>query len=109
MSKLLVPRTPADLAAYITLILMIISMIQTAKQDHRPVEVDVDQVINNIVVESPPAKRSPAKVHPPAVDAPPEHEERGVKVSRNRPCPCGSGLKFKKCHGEGGKTRYVGP
>ena len=23
----------------------------------------------------------------------------GRKVGRNDPCPCGSGLKFKKCHG----------
>ena len=23
----------------------------------------------------------------------------GIKVSRNNPCPCGSGKKFKKCHG----------
>ncbi|MDZ7597592.1 MAG: SEC-C metal-binding domain-containing protein [Desulfobacterales bacterium] len=23
------------------------------------------------------------------------------KVGRNAPCPCGSGLKFKKCHGRG--------
>jgi len=23
----------------------------------------------------------------------------GVKVGRNEPCPCGSGKKFKKCHG----------
>ncbi|MEO9231559.1 MAG: SEC-C metal-binding domain-containing protein [Devosia sp.] len=22
-----------------------------------------------------------------------------AKVGRNDPCPCGSGLKFKKCHG----------
>jgi preprotein translocase subunit SecA len=21
------------------------------------------------------------------------------KVGRNHPCPCGSGLKYKKCHG----------
>ncbi len=24
------------------------------------------------------------------------------KVGRNEPCPCGSGLKFKKCHGLSG-------
>ena len=24
-----------------------------------------------------------------------------VKLSRNRPCICGSGLKFKRCHGKG--------
>jgi preprotein translocase subunit SecA len=26
----------------------------------------------------------------------------GEKVGRNDPCPCGSGLKFKKCHGKDG-------
>ena len=24
----------------------------------------------------------------------------GVKVGRNDPCPCGSGKKFKQCHGK---------
>ena len=23
----------------------------------------------------------------------------GRKVGRNEPCPCGSGVKFKRCHG----------
>jgi preprotein translocase subunit SecA len=23
----------------------------------------------------------------------------GPKIGRNDPCPCGSGQKFKKCHG----------
>jgi preprotein translocase subunit SecA len=23
----------------------------------------------------------------------------GMKVGRNDPCPCGSGKKFKQCHG----------
>jgi uncharacterized protein len=27
------------------------------------------------------------------------------KVGRNAPCPCGSGLKFKKCHGRLGSSR----
>ena len=26
-----------------------------------------------------------------------------TKVSRNEPCPCKSGLKFKHCHGDRGK------
>lgn len=25
---------------------------------------------------------------------------KGKKVGRNDPCPCGSGLKYKKCHGK---------
>jgi preprotein translocase subunit SecA len=34
----------------------------------------------------PPQKQMPIKV--------------GEKVGRNDPCPCGSGLKYKKCHGK---------
>ena len=26
-------------------------------------------------------------------------EARGIAVHRNDPCPCGSGLKYKQCHG----------
>ncbi|MBM3758622.1 MAG: preprotein translocase subunit SecA [Acidobacteria bacterium] len=29
----------------------------------------------------------------------PQPVVKGVKVGRNDPCPCGSGKKFKKCHG----------
>src|SRR5690606_17685781 len=28
-----------------------------------------------------------------------ELERQFAQVGRNDPCPCGSGLKFKKCHG----------
>jgi hypothetical protein len=27
---------------------------------------------------------------------------RTEKIGRNDPCPCGSGKKYKKCHGAGG-------
>ena len=33
---------------------------------------------------------------------------REPKVGRNEPCPCGSGLKYKRCHG-GGVGRWEGP
>jgi len=33
---------------------------------------------------------------PPVVE---QHRRLQAKVGRNDPCPCGSGLKFKKCHG----------
>jgi SEC-C motif len=29
-----------------------------------------------------------------------------AKIGRNDPCPCGSGKKFKQCHGKNGETRY---
>jgi preprotein translocase subunit SecA len=29
----------------------------------------------------------------------PAQRRMGEKVGRNDPCPCGSGKKFKKCHG----------
>jgi preprotein translocase subunit SecA len=31
-----------------------------------------------------------------------EQRRAGPKVGRNDPCPCGSGLKYKKCHGKDG-------
>ena len=50
--------------------------------------------------------RSPSQAPPPAVTssagplrAPPL--AGGAEVGRNDPCPCGSGRKYKKCHGAG--------
>jgi len=30
----------------------------------------------------------------------PEHPSTSGKVPRNSPCPCGSGNKYKHCHGK---------
>ena len=36
-----------------------------------------------------------------ADEAPPQRPaQAGVKVGRNDPCPCGSGKKYKYCHGK---------
>jgi preprotein translocase subunit SecA len=35
-------------------------------------------------------------------DQPAEHQpftREGRKIGRNEPCPCGSGKKYKQCHG----------
>lgn len=37
--------------------------------------------------------------HDPSLAAKPEPVKVGPKVGRNDPCPCGSGKKFKSCHG----------
>jgi preprotein translocase subunit SecA len=44
------------------------------------------------------AKPSTPPPRKPQVVAPVKRE--GPKIGRNDLCPCGSGLKFKKCHGE---------
>jgi preprotein translocase subunit SecA len=36
-----------------------------------------------------------------APEAPQTVRREGRKVGRNEPCPCGSGKKYKKCHGKG--------
>jgi preprotein translocase subunit SecA len=46
--------------------------------------------------EAAPAARPVSR--PPRVSVQPARRE-GPKVGRNDPCPCGSGQKFKKCHG----------
>ncbi|MGC2753313.1 MAG: SEC-C metal-binding domain-containing protein, partial [Candidatus Acidiferrum sp.] len=35
----------------------------------------------------------------PAQAEAPKPVRTGAKVGRNDPCPCGSGKKYKKCHG----------
>jgi len=40
-----------------------------------------------------------------AANAPESEERPGKKVSRNDPCPCGSGKKYKDCHGKSGPKK----
>ncbi len=104
LSKLLVPRTPADVAAYIMLFLMIVQMVMQAKANDETPAINEQTVINNITVQTP-GQPSSAEPSDPNGQTPAE----GRKVGRNEPCPCGSGQKFKRCHGADGQTRYVGP
>ncbi|HEX7664462.1 MAG TPA: SEC-C metal-binding domain-containing protein, partial [Polyangiaceae bacterium] len=46
---------------------------------------------------NPPPARRPAQAARPPVQQPAQRS--GPKIGRNDPCPCGSGEKFKKCHG----------
>ncbi len=42
----------------------------------------------------------PPQAPPPQAPAPEPFVRSGRKVGRNEPCPCGSGKKFKQCHGK---------
>ncbi len=104
LSKLLVPRTPADVAAYFMLFLMIVQMVMQAKANDEVPAINEQTIINNITVQtsgqSPSAESSSTNGQTSA---------EGRKVGRNELCPCGSGQKFKRCHGANGQTRYIGP
>jgi len=43
---------------------------------------------------------APKADDPPPATAPPPFQRTGQKVGRNDPCPCGSGKKYKQCHGK---------
>jgi uncharacterized protein len=46
------------------------------------------------------ARRPPANIMHHLVQQEAELERRFARAKRNDPCPCGSGLKFKQCHGK---------
>ena len=50
----------------------------------------------NVLAQLPPM----AIPQPSGEDLPTDPAEWGRLVSRNAPCPCGSGLKYKHCHGQ---------
>lgn len=81
----LLPQNRSDWYAVIAIILTIIQMLTSFPGNIRDVDIDVDMVINK------------ALEHHQA--RPPESLQRIPKVGRNEPCPCGSGKKYKKCHG----------
>jgi SEC-C motif-containing protein len=84
------PNTPEKAAAYITIIAFILDLI--LKLLGTGATIDVTQVIN--VYNQAPTVSIPTK---PAITA---QQPRGSAPSRNAPCPCGSGRKYKKCHGK---------
>ena len=47
------------------------------------------------------AQRTATKPKPAAASAPKDLGPEFANAGRNDPCPCGSGKKFKKCHGKG--------
>ena len=66
-----------------------------------PAEVDGDQGPRRAAAAQGGAGRpAPAPVAKPTTYRKEDDPDIFVGVGRNDPCPCGSGLKFKKCHGK---------
>lgn len=62
---------------------------------------EATEQLNNQTAENQDQVDKQAKVHPSEVSKPlTPNLKPGHKVGRNDPCPCGSGKKYKKCHGK---------
>lgn len=103
LAKLLVPKTPSDFYQLLALIAAIVGVLLAYKQAGQTTNIEVDQIINNLVVQEAPPVPGQTQV------ALPPNPALGEKVGRNKLCPCNSGIKFKRCHGANGETRYYGP
>lgn len=94
LSKLssLLPRTRTELYAFLMVVLTIIQMILTTAHSRgvnvQDVDIDIDQIFG-VTVE--------------------QHVEQVPKVGRNERCPCGSGKKYKKCHGNPVREQRTSP
>lgn len=74
VKELLVPKTPGDFYGLLGFVVGFLAWLQSRKQGKQKPAV----VINNYFAANDPFKG----------------------VQRNDPCPCGSGKKYKKCHGK---------
>ena len=73
-----------------------VQAVEEQRRHTAPVSYRHDQVSSAVAPADPDAEQEPAA-------AKPEHQpyvRDGRKVGRNEPCPCGSGKKFKQCHGK---------
>lgn len=74
VKELLIPKSPGDFYGLLGFVVGFLAWLQSRKQ----VRQEPSVVINNYFSENDPFKN----------------------VQRNDPCPCGSGKKYKKCHGK---------
>ena len=108
LARLLVPKTPGEFYGLLSLVVAIIGVLLAYERSEQAKDAKPDQIINNITVvqESAPITGQVQVTPSPAGPMNPAYGER---TGRNEPCPCGSGQKFKRCHGKNGEKRYQGP
>lgn len=91
------PDLKSDAAAYAkSLGISLNALVAVAVRDYLDARSRIDQDNSRLSVASPqsPVPLSTAVAKPPPVSAAPV-----PKAGRNDPCPCGSGRKYKLCHG----------
>ena len=79
------------IATWITLALAILALLQgmSTEERLRNIEGKVDRVLQQVA--TPATSSTPSPFAPSVASV--------TKVGRNDPCPCGSGKKYKRCHG----------
>jgi hypothetical protein len=90
----ILPTNRAELYEFIKILISIIALIFAVSKGDDLVKVEFNQVINNLIREEQVQKSRPEPG--PRTAAPVKRN----KVARNSPCPCGSGKKYKNCHGQ---------
>jgi hypothetical protein len=89
------PKTPMELSAYIALMLTALTLLFGAgvlkKEESKP-SITINNVFEQVVQPAPTTTPASAKHKP--------YRREVQKVKPNDPCPCKSGKKFKKCHGD---------
>jgi hypothetical protein len=90
----ILPRTRSELYPFIAIILAIITLLIQRREPTASIDINT---VMNLVTQA--EGNSPTKPKPAAdnVDTTPKAL---LKVGRNEPCPCGSGKKYKRCHGK---------
>lgn len=89
----LLPSNRGELYGFLGVVLAAAQLLSQGKESSRaPVTVNVTQVVEHVVVPHP-------RVHAPTENPSAKHQPDRKKPSRNQPCPCGSGKKYKRCCG----------
>ena len=94
--KELLPKSRVELYAFITIILMIIQLIIGQLNKNQIPNITINQVFNMLYEENIP-EVDKNLIKKDKIISPEYGEKKRKKIGRNDPCPCGSGIKFKKC------------
>ncbi len=84
----LLPKNRGELYGFLAVILAAIQLFTQSPKPSQNITINVSQVIEQTLANAPTEKPKPQVSIP------------SKKVGRNDPCPCGSGIKYKKCHGK---------
>lgn len=91
--------------AWFSILIAVISIVQSNSEPEPEKNIEINQVITNIYTTNDATLSTSRNILPVSskVQAPKIEVNQPVtsnKVGRNTPCPCGSGEKYKRCHGK---------